>query len=78
VPELKQKYDASTVALMRQALNEIITDAASLPVSELSLPRRGKAPMPRRKALANQTSAGGLAASHLNEGIAAPIPTDGL
>jgi hypothetical protein len=24
--ELKQKYDASTVALMRQALNEIITD----------------------------------------------------
>ena len=24
--ELKQKYDASTVALMRQALNEIVTD----------------------------------------------------
>jgi hypothetical protein len=24
--ELKQKYDASTVAVMRQALNEIVTD----------------------------------------------------
>jgi hypothetical protein len=24
--ELKQKYDASTVALMRRALNEIVTD----------------------------------------------------
>ena len=24
--ELKQKYDASTVAVMRQALNEVVTD----------------------------------------------------
>jgi hypothetical protein len=24
--DLKQKYDASTVALMRQALNEVVTD----------------------------------------------------
>jgi hypothetical protein len=24
--DLKQKYDASTVAVMRQALNEIVTD----------------------------------------------------
>jgi len=28
--ELKQKYDASTVALMRQALNEIVMDCRFL------------------------------------------------
>jgi hypothetical protein len=25
-PDLKQRYDASTVAVMRQALNEVVTD----------------------------------------------------
>jgi len=28
--DLKQKYDESTVAVMRQALNEVITDRRSL------------------------------------------------
>jgi hypothetical protein len=36
VPELKQKYDASTVALMRQALNDIITDRRFLARSSVT------------------------------------------
>jgi hypothetical protein len=27
--ELKQKYDATTVAVMRQTLNEVVTDSGS-------------------------------------------------
>jgi hypothetical protein len=38
--DLKQKYDASTVAVMRQALNEIVTDRRFLarkPVTPLEV-----------------------------------------
>jgi hypothetical protein len=34
--ELKQKYDASTVALMRQALSEIVTDRRFLARSSVT------------------------------------------
>ena len=53
--DLKQKYDASTVAVMRQALNEVVTDRRFL-VRSLSLPLMWRNISFSRRRLANATS----------------------
>jgi hypothetical protein len=51
--ELKQKYDASTVAVMRQALNEIVTDRRydvyRTSISPNSIRTNGRIPQQPRK-----------------------------